>query len=244
MAKKKDETNEKTTKKQTTRTEVVGKKKCTCCGQFSNLEDFLVSYSKMNKYSIKSSVCKKCIALIYEDYLKEYADERKALFRLCMMFDLKYDSKMATSIIVKASNGEGVHVASSYIGKMGLRQFRQRSFNDSDELVNIWNMSNEEFDEVVETDLLKMSREDEERIKDEFLTHDVIMRWGYGRTPQEYQFLETRYQTLIDTYDNKNPTSLWDYQELSLLYLDLRNNRDNPSTLKSVNEQIGKIQER
>lgn len=244
MAKAKEDNKE--TKKKPTRSEATGKKKCTRCGSYADVDaDFLVSYSKMNKSSIRSSICKKCIAEVYEEYLAEYGDERKALFRLCMLLDVKYDSKVANSIIVKASNDNNVHVARSYMGKMGLRQFRQKTFNDSDDIINIWSMSNEELDELVNNeDTYKMSKSDEERIKEEILTTEVIRRWGYGRTPQDYQFLEDRYSTLVEAYNSKNPTSLWDYQELSLLYLDLRNNRDNPTNLKSINEQIGKIQDR
>lgn len=245
MAKAK-ESNKDTKKKSSSRTEATGKKKCTCCGNFADVDgDYIVSYSKTNKHSLRSNMCKKCIAETYEEYLKEFGDERKALFKLCMLLDIKYDSKQANSIIVKASNDNNVHVARSYIGKLGLRQFRQRTFSDSDEFINIWNMDNEEFDSLLnDDDICRMSKSEEERIKEEMLTSDVIRRWGYGRTPQDYQFLEDRYNTMIEAYNSKNPASLWDYQELSLLYLDLRNNRDNPTVLKSVNEQIGKIQER
>ena len=68
-------------------------KRCNCCGEEKDLNEFYKSQSPMYKADNKLPICKNCMLNIYEENLQYYKDMEKALYKTLFSLDIYFDLK-------------------------------------------------------------------------------------------------------------------------------------------------------
>lgn len=212
---------------------------CQTCGYSYEISEFAKSASYLNKLTGRLPYCKSCCSEFYDRMLMEQQDEMKALYKFCMQLDIYFDKDLATTLLSnkKATNNLGFR----YINKMGLVQYRNKTFTDTKCFINVFSISEEDLDDFMQ---VNTEKEKEDMIKEakSKITPEIIARWGVGYEYEEYLFLEERFQTMLNSYENNNPASIWTYQEMCINYLELRRNRGNPTAQKNYQDMIDKMQ--
>jgi hypothetical protein len=73
----------------------------------------------------------------------------------------------------------------------------------------------------------------------------MLQRWGVGRPNEDYLFLQDKYETMCNTYDDRNPSSIWTYEQIALNFLDIKKEREknNPNftKIKTLQETNSKL---
>lgn len=220
--------------------EPINKIKCTACGSELDEKEFGKSFSFRDKITRRLPMCKSCCAELYDRLMLDYQDEMKALYRFCMILDIYFSKDLATNLISKNRNAEN-NLGYLYVIKMNLVQYRNKTFQDTDVFINIYGMTEEEVEEALYLNAEKTKEEIERKTK-EIVTEEVIKRWGTDLELDDYIFLEERYNQMLQAYDDKNPSSLWSYQEICMNYLLLRKDRGNVQLQKSIQEINSKLQ--
>ena len=190
---------------------------CSCCGGISKTK-FYKSYSVLNKYRMVQAICKDCLIEIYKDLVNEYKSEDKALYRLCMLLDVYYDEKMVITCREK-SKESGKDLPLEYMPKLSLKQYANKSFIDSNKME-----LNEK--KIIENEDVKKEEKSTKKNKKSIVTPEMIQRWGDNRDENDYIFLEERFKMMCGTYDDKNISSVWQYQEIAENYLSIKKKRE------------------
>lgn len=203
-------------------------KTCNYCGLNKELKEFYSSQSIMYKNDGKLPICKNCLIEVYENNLQYYKNVEKAVYKTLFSLDVYYDVSLVKKSVIDTFEIDGKHIITTYFSKINLIQYKGKTSRDSQPM-NIWDMSDDDFDNFEIEDLVT-----EETI---LITREMLMRWGQGRSIEDYMFLEDRYNTMCNTYGNRNPNSVWTYIEMALNYLDIRKERekDNPDQ-KKIND--------
>lgn len=200
---------------------------CTRCGSLLAKTQFYKSNSDLCKYSQKISICKECLNDLYEKYKKELKSDIKALYKLTMQLDIFFDEKLFET-------SKDKHIESNmslpiyYFSKIGLSQYKGKTFGDSS-MLDIWSKDKVE---------IKIEDKKDEKNK---VTKEMIQRWGSTLDKDDYIFLNDKFESLCRSYDTSNPLSIWTYEEISRSYLDMRK-ADNPQERKQIYETISKMQ--
>lgn len=213
---------------------------CLSCGYDLFETEYAKSASVLNKQRGRLPYCKGCCGDFYDRLLVELQDEMKALYKFCMQLDIYFDKDLANTLLANPTK-MNTNLGLRYINKMGLVQYRNKTFADTKAFVNVFPISEEELEEIMYINAERNKEEIKKKQKD-MVTEEMITRWGIGYEPDEYLFLEERFQVMLNSYDNSNPASIWDYQEMCINYLELRKNRGNPTAQKNYQEMIDKLQ--
>lgn len=212
---------------------------CLCCSYDLVESEFPKSASYLNQKTGRLPYCKGCCSEFYDRLLVEQQDEMKALYKFCMQLDIYFDRDLANTLA--ANKNATSNLGFRYINKMGLVQYRKKTFSDTKCFINVFPISEDELEEIMYINVEK-NKEDILREAKNAITPEIIGRWGTGFEYEEYMFLEERYQICLDTYENNNPASLWDYQEMCINYLELRKNRGNYQAQQKLQEMIDRLQ--
>lgn len=213
----------------------VEKKICICCGVEKRLDEFYKSYSPMFKVDGKLPICKDCVLDIYEENLQYYKSVEKALYKTLFSLDVYYDLKLAKKSIIDTYDTDK-HVLKTYMSKINLSQNQGKTAKDSPHM-NIQ-------EDIPSDDISNYEIEDLE-LDPTLITKEMLMRWNEGREVSEYMFLENEYNTMCNTFGDRNPYSLSVYIQIALNRLYLREEwmKPNPDTkrIKDINESISKL---
>lgn len=204
-------------------------KKCNCCGEEKELNEYYKSQSNLYKADGKLPICKDCVMEIYEENLQVYKDEEKALYKTLFNLDIYFDLKLCKRALIDTYNTDK-HILKSYLSNINLVQYKGKTSKDSPAMPSLWDIPEEEFQTY---ELEKID------IKEPILiTKDIITRWGEGKSNEDYMYLEEMYSTMVKTYDTSNPMSVETYKQIVLNYLDVKKLREakNPD-----NKKIGEI---
>lgn len=132
-------------------------------------------------------VCNKCLNAIFEAYKQEFnGDERKAVRRTCMKFDIYYSDN-----VFDASEKSNVTTdrMSSYISKINLRQYANKTYDTTiDEEENSIINSQEDVDKANENGTT--------------ITQVALDRWGNIFSADEYPEAEKHYKMLKNANQN------------------------------------------
>ena len=107
------------------------KKICTACGEEKAPNaGFYLSRSKLYKFNDgRMPICKECLSKLFKELQAKYSDEVKALYHLCMLFDIYFDKDLVT----KSSNMENFsdedNLLKSYM--KNVNSLNQYKFKDS-----------------------------------------------------------------------------------------------------------------
>lgn len=173
---------------------------CTRCGSELGMANFYKSNSEIAKYSGRISICKDCINDLYTKYLKEFKNDMKAIYKLCMKLDIYFDNKLFETSKDKHEDSN-MTLPIYYMSKVGLSQYKGKTFSDSD-ILDIWSKDKVE---------IKVEEKKAEKNK---VTKEMIQRWGKDRPYEDYIYLEEKYEELISVYDHKMPTQRWSYETI------------------------------
>lgn len=212
---------------------------CQCCGEDLKETEYSKSASFLNQRTGRLPYCKGCCSELFDRLLVEQQDEMKALYKFCMMLDVYFDKDLVNTLL--ANKTTTANLGNRYMNKMGLVQYRNKTFSDTKCFINVFSVTEDNLEELMYIDTEKEKENALKQAKNK-VTPEMITRWGVGYEYDEYLFLEERYQTCLNTYVNDNPASIWDYQEMCINYLELRKNRGNPAAQKNYQEMIDKIQ--
>lgn len=213
---------------------------CLACAHDLEETEYPKSASMLNRQRGRLPYCKACCSEFYDRLLVELQDEMKALYKFCMQLDIYFDKDLANTLLANPTK-MNTNLGLRYINKMGLVQYRNKTFADTKAFINVFPISEEELEEIMYINAERNKEEVKKKQKD-MVTEEMITRWGIGYEPDEYLFLEERFQVMLNSYDNSNPASIWDYQEMCINYLELRKNRGNPTAQKNYQEMIDKLQ--
>lgn len=210
-------------------------KKCTCCGEEKEYSSFYKSQSPMFKIDEKCPICKDCMQKIYDENLQHYKDMEKALYKTLFSLDIYFDLKLCKRCLIDVYNTDK-SILRAYMSSINLVQYKGKTAQDSPPF-NIFDIPEEDF-QAFELEELDMK----EPI---LITKDIISRWGEGKSNEDYLYLQDKYETMCNTYDNRNPSNLWVYEQIALNFLDIKKEREknNPNftKIKTLQESNSKL---
>ena len=130
-------------------------------------------------------VCRKCLVEMYEQYLGEFKDDRAAIRRVCMKFDIYWCESLYQSVNNDRSTSSRI---SAYLKNSNLSHFQGKTFDDT--------LAEEAEQEAVINyeDVFNEKKEPE-------VSKEIIDFWGSGLTASYYMELE---QQLKKWTDNRN----------------------------------------
>lgn len=210
-------------------------KVCTRCGKELPLSEYYKSQSELYKVDNKLPCCKQCVIEIYEENLQYYKNEEKALYKTLFNLDIYFDLKLCKRALIDCY-GTDKNILKSYLSNINLVQYKNKTSKDSPPF-NIWDIDQDEFE--------RFELEDIDIKEPILITKELIAQWGEGRPNEDYLFLQEKYETMCNTYDNRNPSSLWTYEQIALNFLDIKKEREkaNPNftKIKTLQESNSKL---
>lgn len=208
---------------------------CLCCGKELPLTDFYKSQSPMFKATGKCPICKSCMLDIYEENLQFYKDADLALYKTLYSLDYVYDLKLAKRAMIDCYNTDK-HLLKTVMSNINLIQFKNKTAKDSPPK-NLW--------DIPEDDFTSFELEELELPEPILISKEMLQRWGEGRPNEDYLFLQSKYETMCNTYDDRNPSSIWTYEQIALNFLDIKKEREknNPNftKIKTLQETNSKL---
>lgn len=161
------------------------KYRCFYCGNDYVETNYYKSYSKFYSNIGKIPYCKQCIERFYQEYYEKYTNEgcltpeRKAIKRLCMIFDIYYKEDVFNSAMnkIKESN-MNISPMGQYVKTIQLAQYHDKSYENT--------ISEEELNDFVAGSIEDMS---DSRNVDK----KTIKFFGAGFTDEDYEFLKEQY---------------------------------------------------
>jgi len=192
-------------------------KNCSMCGDNKRLTDYYKSYSNMDKIDERLRVCKKCLK---DNTDIDNVDSVKNTLR---QVDKPFNIYLFESALTKPD------VIGEYFKLINAKDFRYDTWEQSI-------FSKEEKNEVLLTDEDKMNMLAETKnnySKSNFiLTEEIMDKWGYGYTEEEYHSFEKKYDKLIRNYGEK--TAL--HTEGLLIYIRFRVKEETATARGDVKE--------
>lgn len=155
--------------------------RCTCCGHKYKKQETNFGRSKSPIYKGNNgfvSICKNCVAELYEQYVKFYdGDEDAAAERICQITDMYFDLDIWASSrkISESRNGKSRNRISTYISRLNLSQV-DGATTYSDTLVRRWEANVENAPTV----------EDVAKNDDIQTPEEVVRRFGVGFDAGDY----------------------------------------------------------
>jgi len=167
--------------------------KCVCCGIDKNQDkDFYKSNSLILKANNQRMVvCRQCVIDLYVYLVGKHNDCKIALYFLCRLLDVYFESSLYYSAEQQANNSNS-NIAQIYFQKCNsLPQYASKTFSESSPLDSDKNIN------IFETEIKLDTNEEDKRNKE-----DVIRMVGYdpfeNDNPMDKKYL---YNTLVDFLD-------------------------------------------
>ncbi len=157
---------------------------CQCNKSFSSLNQFFKTYSGLYAGTGYLPICKKCLMELYHKYTEKYGDNKKAMYRLCMAFDLYYSEALFDSC-----NDGTDKILGSYIRMLNMVQYHGRTFDTS-------------LDEDSSLFTRKKQPENENDGSENEVDPADIEKWGWGFDNTDYGVLNSHYKLLKNTNPN------------------------------------------
>lgn len=238
MPRSKVRTPKKETPKQVKDPRVPDRFYCTCCGRSYKTQDnkFAPSQSKIYQSNNgRITVCYQCVIGIYDDYLKEGLSEEEAVRRICMKFDAYFHPDLISLARKHYENTKSLSLIQSYLSKSGLRQFKDKSFDNT--LYEEYHKSGEymlqlkysqeaakEKEKVLKKEL-KKAKEQRKAEEKEFaentaqVTDEMRRFWGDGwdDNPKAILFFDDRYHQWTDNVPDMDTSLEAIYKQICML---------------------------
>ena len=211
------------------------RKRCTACGEDKRPAiDFYLSRSKLYKFNDgRMPVCKECLSKLFKELNSKYSDEVKALYHLCMLFDIYFDRDLVEKSSANNNFSEEDNLLKSYM--KNVNSLNQYKFKDS--------MSS---DCVVLDDNLLENKKEEVEINNKTLfevTDKMEVRWGASLPIEDYMFLESKYKEFTDVYECRTPAQRLIFEQIAkcLLRGEKALKKDNDVAFEKMNNMVSKL---
>ena len=217
---------------------MASRKVCTACGEEKAPNTgFYLSRSKLYKFNDgRMPICKECLSKLFKELQAKYSDEVKALYHLCMLFDIYFDK----DLVEKSSNMEKFssddNLLKSYM--KNVNSLNQYKFKDS--------MSSDCI--VLDDSLIK---EEKENIEEDNVVEEVSFqvdnkmktRWGASLPVEDYMFLENKYKEFTDVYECRTPAQRLIFEQIAkcLLRGEKALKKDNDVAFEKMNNMVSKL---
>lgn len=176
------------------------RKRCTACGEDKRPAiDFYLSRSKLYKFNDgRMPICKECLSSLFKELNAKYSDEVKALYHLCMLFDIYFDRDLVEKSSANNNFSDEDNLLKSYM--KNVNSLNQYKFKDS--------MSSDCI--ILDDSLLENKKEEVEDIYEERemtpeLKRLCLKRWGSGYSDEDYIYLEDNYAEFYEAYAHDTP---------------------------------------
>ena len=176
------------------------RKRCTACGEDKRPAiDFYLSRSKLYKFNDgRMPICKECLSSLFKELNAKYSDEVKALYHLCMLFDIYFERDLVEKSSANNNFSDEDNLLKSYM--KNVNSLNQYKFKDS--------MSSDCV--VLDDSLLENKKEEVEDIYEERkMTPELkklcLKRWGSGYSDEDYIYLEDNYAEFYEAYAHDTP---------------------------------------
>lgn len=156
---------------------------CQCNEHFNSLTQFYKTYSGLYSGTGHLPICKQCFAKLFNSYVEKYGDNRKAMQRICMAFDLYYDD----SIFDTCNDGTDAFIG-NYIKRLNIVQYKGKTFDTALD-------KGFEFNNLDKKKAASKSDEDNKEEVEEIDPRD-IKKWGIGFDNTDYGVLNSHYKLL------------------------------------------------
>lgn len=186
-------------------------KLCTYCGEEKSPKDgFYLSRSSLYKENNgRLPICKECLLEQYQRYLDFYKDEYKAMYHLCMNFDIYFSKSLLESSLNNTNKNDGV--LGAYIKNVNMKQWRNMTSLNSDHMI---------LNEIVLNELEEKYKKKEIKKNKIKIPEMIKKRWGRGYSDEDYLFLEDTYQEFYDSYPHDTPAERLLLRQLSTTLLE------------------------
>ena len=218
-----------------------GKYYCTrCTRSFVNQRNnFPTSQSPMYKENNGYiHVCRHCVEEMYQHYKDVIDDEKEAIKRICLKFDIYWNVSIY-NMISKASTSHSRVL--SYISKSNLRQYTGKTFDDTlDEEAKFGIVGS--CSSVNYVNDYQCGSDDDLENATVIVPEDVVDFWGSGLTPGFYAELEKRYKYWCGDIDrNSNEMDVGERAVIKqICMLEVTINRDTAAG-KSIDKSINAL---
>ena len=158
---------------------------CFYCGKEYVDTNFYKSYSNFYSNIGKVPYCKQCIEKLYQEYFTQYTNEgcltpeKKAVQRLCMIFDIYYKEDVYNAAVDDAKKrGMNISPMAAYMKMIQLVQYKDKSYENT--------ISEAEQENFAMASISNLS--DETTVEQK-----TIDFFGNGFTDEDYKFLKREY---------------------------------------------------
>lgn len=211
------------------------RKRCTACGEDKRPAiDFYLSRSKLYKFNDgRMPICKECLSSLFKELNAKYSDEVKALYHLCMLFDIYFDRDLVEKSSANNNFSEEDNLLKSYM--KNVNSLNQYKFKDS--------MSS---DCIILDDNLLENKKEEVEINNKTLfevTDKMEVRWGASLPIEDYMFLESKYKEFTDVYECRTPAQRLIFEQIAkcLLRGEKALKKDNDVAFEKMNNMVSKL---
>lgn len=211
------------------------RKQCTACGEDKRPTiDFYLSRSKLYKFNDgRMPVCKECLSKLFKELNAKYSDEVKALYHLCMLFDIYFDRDLVEKSSANNNFSDEDNLLKSYM--KNVNSLNQYKFKDS--------MSSDCI--ILDDNLLENKKEEVEiNNKTPFeVTDKMEVRWGASLPIEDYMFLESKYKEFTDVYECRTPAQRLIFEQIAkcLLRGEKALKKDNDVAFEKMNNMVSKL---
>ena len=213
----------------------IAKRVCTACGEAKKPNiDFYLSRSKLYKFNdARMPICKECLSSLFKELNAKYSDETKALYHLCMLFDIYFSKELVEKSNSNNNYGEEDNLLKTYMKNINsLRQYKFESSMSSDC--------------IVLDDSLIIDKDKEVKINKNTpfeVTNDMEIRWGASLPLEDYVFLESKYKEFTDVYECRTPAQRLIFEQIAkcLLRGEKALKKDNDVAFEKMNNMVSKL---
>lgn len=162
---------------------------CRCRRELDLSKDFYKVYSDLYTTTGRMPVCKDCLTWIVEQYIGKYGNQREAMKRVCMAFDVYWDDE----IFDKVQDDEAY--IGEYMRRLNMSQYRKKTFDSS--LDKGMSISGVLYDKKARALREKvMAAEAAEKEKEKAIDPADIKKWGAGFAKEDYDEMNRHYALL------------------------------------------------
>ena len=211
------------------------RKRCTACGEDKRPAiDFYLSRSKLYKFNDgRMPICKECLSNLFKELNAKYSNEVKALYHLCMLFDIYFDRDLVEKSSANNNFSDEDNLLKSYM--KNVNSLNQYKFKDS--------MSS---DCIILDDNLLENKKEEVEINNKTLfevTDKMEVRWGASLPIEDYMFLESKYKEFTDVYECRTPAQRLIFEQIAkcLLRGEKALKKDNDVAFEKMNNMVSKL---
>lgn len=180
--------------------------RCCKCGYTttSDITKFACSYSTIYQSNdFRLPICKNCLDDLYNNkYMPILNDPYECVRRICMKFDIYYNDEIVQKMLEGSRPGKYM---SFYAQKTTLQQYANKTYDttiqeESETAANI-----DTFNDMTNGEVLE----------------DTVKFWGFGYTPEDYEYLDYKYAGYATSYDIQSKAMESIFQKICMMELQI-----------------------